>query len=373
MAILYSSHINKGDVEIPMNAVIANRFKIVILFAILLCLIIMAACSSGLVHQTTSVEEEVNEKELPRVTQNSNTVAIIPSVNAAADKSKEGTASSRVTKGTALGRKLVEDGSTNILLLGEDQVSSLYDTLCIMSISRSTKTVKIIMVPRDTYIEYADSVLEVLDRERKLHVAGVYKINYAHHIGAMMNFQGKYNSGSISFLGQVLEEKLGVRINDYVKVDLEGLMSLVDLFGGVEVNVPYDMNYDDPKQELSIHISKGKQLLDGRKAEGFVRFRQGYAKDGHYFEIGDPGRKKNKIAFLQEFIKQHGTMGNIDKIPGVLGSLNKNVRHSIGLGDMLLTYIGLAQDVIKDKYEIQSENMDGSQKRIDGSAYIIIE
>jgi anionic cell wall polymer biosynthesis LytR-Cps2A-Psr (LCP) family protein len=143
--------------------------------------------------------------------------------------------------------------------------------------------------------------------------------------------------------------------------------------GGVEINVPYDMNYDDPTQDLHIHLSKGKHHLDGKQAEGFARFRMGYREDGSLFEIGDEGRKNNQINLIKEIIKQHGTLSNIDKIPKVLGILGKNVKHSIGLGDVLQSYIGLAKDVVTDKYKIEGVNLRSKQIRIDGSSYIDFE
>ena len=268
--------------------------------------------------------------------------------------------------------KLVEEGTKNLLIIGEDKLNNLYDTIGIASIDTKNKKLKLIMIPRDTYIGYNEEIKSKLKELKLSDVPGVYKINYAHHVGDRIDYAGKFKSGSISFLAEVIHEKFGVEIEDYVKINTKGFKALVDHLGGVEIYVPYDMNYDDPTQDLHIHLSKGTRHLNGAEAEGFVRFRQGYRKDGTLFEIGDTGRKNNQLNFLKQLIKQKGTVKNIGKIPGIINLLGKNVDHSIGLGDVLQTYIGLGKDIISDEYEITTENLNSDKMiRISGSSYLV--
>jgi len=279
-----------------------------------------------------------------------------------------------VTAEKGYGEKLVEKGSTNILILGEDKVSYLYDTVGIISIDKNNKKVKIIMIPRDTYIQYNKKVLKVLEDAGKLNVPGIFKINYAHHIGPLMEYEGKFNPfTSINFLSDVIKEKFGIVIDDYLKVNTEGFAEIVDLFGGIDIDVPYDMNYFDPTQDLTIDLKKGMQHLDGKQAEGFVRFRQGFKEDGSFFEIGDDGRKVNQVNFLKVFIKQYGTIGNVDKIPGLMKTMGKNLQHSIGFGDILFKYIGTAKDIVAQKYEIKSVALlSNRSKWVNGSKYMVL-
>lgn len=278
-----------------------------------------------------------------------------------------------ITAGVKYSGKLVAEGTRNVLIIGEDKLNDLYDTIGIACIDEKNGELKLIMIPRDTYIEYGREITDYLDKVGKSKSPGIYKINCAHLIGGMVKYKGKFNSGPTSFLAQVIKEKFGIDVDDYVKINTGGFASMVDLYGGVDIKVPYLMKYDDPAQDLHINIPKGEQHLDGAQAEGFVRFRQGYREDGTFFEIGDPGRKKNQLAFLQAFINQHGTIAKIDKIPRLISLLGKNVQHSIGVGDVLQVYIKLAKDMVLDKYEIVTENLEGRQTKIDGSAYILLE
>ncbi|NJD01853.1 MAG: LytR family transcriptional regulator [Ruminiclostridium sp.] len=283
------------------------------------------------------------------------------------------TADTKLTAGKVCSTRLVEEGSVNILIIGEDKASHLYDTIGIVSINKDKKTIKFIMIPRDTYIEYNKNILDALEKAGKLKEPGFLKINNTHHIGVLIKYEGKYKAQSISFLADVIKEKFGVEVNDYVKINTEGFTELVDQYGGVEINVPYDMNYEDPTQELSIHLQEGIQHLDGSQAEGFVRFRQGWKEDGTKLDVGDIERKKNQIDFLKAFIKQHGTIKNIGKIPETFRIMGRSIISSIGAGAVLTTYIGLAKDIIMDKYEVESVIPDGKQIWINGSAHIDIQ
>jgi len=278
-----------------------------------------------------------------------------------------------ITKGTPYSEKLVEDGSINILLIGENKVEGLFDTISILSVDRKNNKIKVIMIPRDMYVEYSDDVLSFLEKKGISDVPGIYKINTAHNIGSMMKYEGKFKSnGQVSFLAGIIKEKFGINIDEFVKVDTNAFAQIVDLFGGVRINVPYLMNYNDPVQNLHIYLEKGEQLLNGKQAEGFVRFRQGYDENGNLVNYGDVERKKNQIAFIKAFIEQHGTISNIDKIPELLKLLGKNVQHSIGLGDVLFKYMGIAKNFIQDKYEIEGVTLSGELKWIDGSQYMVL-
>ncbi len=96
---------------------------------------------------------------------------------------------------------------------------------------------------------------------------------------------------------QKVKDVTGIEAQYYVLFDTKALRQAVDAVGGVEVDVPINMNYDDPAQDLYIHLKKGKQLLTGKQAEQFVRFRKN--NDGTGYRNGDVDR----VAAQQQFIK----------------------------------------------------------------------
>jgi len=277
-----------------------------------------------------------------------------------------------VTEGQSYPENLVADGSMNILIIGEDKVAGLYDTIGILSMDDDGKVAKIIMIPRDMYINYNMKVRHHLESLGRARNAAFYKINAAYDIGIKMKYEGKFNTSAINFLADIIKEVFRIEIRDYIKINTEGFRQIVDLFGGVDINVPYLMDYDDPFQNLHIHLNKGPQHLNGAQAEGFVRFRQGYDENKVFRSYGDIERKKNQIAFLKAFVNQKLTLGNITKIPGLIKTLNKNMKTSVDAGDILTAYMGTLKDLALKKYSIESTTIIGKNSTINGSYCYIV-
>lgn len=354
---------------------IANNKVILIwicVFAILGIILLSVASGAGLFANEDSQQIEEQQPDKAKKAEKSKPSQPLQVVDDPLPEPEE--VPKTLTVGKPYSQEIAKEGSKNILILGKDKVDNLYDTIGIVSIDKNNKAVKLIMIPRDTYIEYNEDILSKMGTRGILYVPGIHKINSTHKIGTMIEYSGKFDNGSISFLAEVLEEKFSLELEDYIMINVRGFRQLVDHLGGIDIYVPYRMDYEDPTQDLVIDIQKGMQRLDGFNAEGFVRFRQGNREDGTYFEVGDIGRKKNQLNFMKQLIKQKGTIKNIGKIPGIIEILGKNVEHSIGLGDVLSSYMGLAANVITDEYEISSINIDSEKTtRIDGAAYLVLD
>jgi len=158
----------------------------------------------------------------------------------------------------------------NVLLMGLDKGETRTDVMMLAQLNLENNGINILQIPRDTYINN--------NRYDK-------KINSAYGAGGPEN--------SIKELQTIID----VEIDKYATVTTSGFRDLIDAVGGVYYDVPVDMNYDDPIQDLHIHLKKGYQLLDGDKAEQFVRCRSIY-------QTGDLGRIEAQSGFIEESIKQ---------------------------------------------------------------------
>ena len=146
---------------------------------------------------------------------------------------------------------------------------ALTDFIMLGQYNPNTREVDLLSIPRDTKVEGT--------------VDG--KINSA--------YAGKYPERSIARV----EDVTGIKAEYYVIFNTKLLREVVDEIGGVTVDVPINMNYDDPYQNLYIHLKKGTQTLTGSQAEQFCRFRKN--NNGTGYANGDVGR----VAAQQEFIK----------------------------------------------------------------------
>ena len=106
---------------------------------------------------------------------------------------------------------------------------------------------------------------------------------------------------------------------------------MVDAMGGVYFDVPMDMDYEDPYQDLSIHISKGPQTLNGEQAMGVIRFREG--KNG--YSNGDIGRIETQQAFLKAMAEQLLQVQNLSKINQFTQVLAENVTTDLSPSNLL--------------------------------------
>lgn len=275
-------------------------------------------------------------------------------------------------------RQLVSPNSINVMITASDVVGWNFDTILILSIDRTDKSVKMINLPRDIYIDYRDYVIEELQAKKPAYLKekGIFKINAAPSIGNAIGYKknvGRFKRPYIDFLCDIIEEVFSIHIDDYAYVKPAGVRNIVDYFGGVYINVPNLMNYSDPQQNLDIYIEPGYQLLNGKKAEEFLRYRQGWDENGNWVSYGDVYRKKNQVAFVQAFIKQKVTLANLAKITTIAEVIQKNVVTSVTDLETVISYGALAEEALRDEYRMESIEIEFTEKRINGVDYVLIK
>ena len=138
---------------------------------------------------------------------------------------------------------------------------------------------------------------------------------------------------------------------------------MVDAIGGVEVDIPFNMRYDDPYAEPPLHINlkKGEQLLDGEKAIQFLRWRKN--NSGTLGAEGDIGRIKRQQEFVISAIKKGIQPSNLTK--AITIGL-KNTKTSMDLKEAM--YFGTKLAGLKDE-NINAYSVVGEDEIIDGIWY----
>jgi cell envelope-related function transcriptional attenuator common domain len=174
-------------------------------------------------------------------------------------------------------------GTANILLIGIDDVDGgrRADAIAFATVDIDNKIVRVMSIPRDTRVQIPGK--------------GWDKINHA------------YAYGGVEKLRETVVNFLGLPVNYYVLVNYDTFPSIIDLIGGVEVDVERRMVYNDYSGKLFINIPKGFQKLDGKNALHYVRFR--------HDAMGDIGRVKRQQEFIKAVLKKVQTPAMIPKIP----------------------------------------------------------
>lgn len=195
----------------------------------------------------------------------------------------------------------------NILVVGQSQ--NLTDTILVCTYDPKIQDVSMLSIPRDTFVG-----------RNKNYATGNDKIN------------ALYQTDPEKLVAAV-NDLTGLELKYYIKVDTKGLRDLVDSIGGIDFNVPIDMDYDDESQDLHIHLKAGKQHLNGDKAEQVVRFRHNNDGSSYPTEYGDQdlGRMKTQRAFIAEVIKQVVKVENFNKVDDYIRIANQNVETNFNL------------------------------------------
>ena len=219
----------------------------------------------------------------------------------------------------------------NFLLFGIDRASGLSDVMMLVSLDAKAGRLDILQIPRDTYAEYTASGY------RKLN--GVIKA-----LGA---------DGACSFLS----DAFCVDIEGYAIFDLDSFAKVIDMIGGVEIDIPFDMEYRDPYQGLHISIPSGRQTLDGELSEQFVRYRFGYVR-------GDLGRIDAQKLFMSALFRKLGEEVGTLELLRIATSLFGEIDTSVSLTEAL----SLATSVLSiDAEHINMLTLSGEDVRSDVS------
>ncbi len=205
-------------------------------------------------------------------------------------------------------KKPEDDKAVNIALFGTDADGFRSDVNIVVNYTPSTGEVHMISVPRDTRVTMTKEMTDYLEEKGKYvpDKAGEYgecKLTEVHA------YAGEGNRSAFSVA--MLEDFLDIKIDYYVKINLNAFRELVDIIGGVDFNVEERLYYSDPVQGLYIDLYPGEQHLDGKKAEMLVRFREGYAqKDLKRIQV-----QQNFIkAFMEQAIQNEILMKNMNDI-----------------------------------------------------------
>lgn len=228
------------------------------------------------------------------------------------------------------------EGVYNILICGTDDDGYRTDTIIVAHLDEETHDVALMSVPRDTVVLTGNG--------------GIMKINSVYAGGG---------ADGMARLSKRLGAMLGFELDGYVLVNLEAFRETVDLVGGVEFDVPQDMYYQDPTQNLHIDLKAGKQLLDGEKAMELVRFRKGYASQ-------DIQRTKVQQEFLRALAKKVLSVSSLTKLKEFADVFSAYVTTDLTVGNMLYFAKALMQC---DFDAMKTYTLEGEGAMINGGSY----
>lgn len=235
-----------------------------------------------------------------------------------------------------------------VLAMGES--TGMSDTIIVCSYDPKTQEASMLSIPRDTFIGDSKSNASTSDKINSL-----------------------YNAGRNPEKTMEAVNKLtGLNIENYILIDTEGLVELVDTIGGVEFNVPINMKYDDYGQELHINLKAGLQRLNGNQVEQLVRFRHNANGSTYSYEYGmeDFGRMRTQREVIIAIAKQTIQLKNVKEIGNIVDIAEKYVQTNMNF-DLLKDYIPYAVNMNTDN--IKAKQLPGTTPYINGISFFLAD
>ena len=203
-----------------------------------------------------------------------------------------------------------------------DEDETRTDALMVATMDVNKKTINIMNIPRDTM---CNNGLSGASR----------KINAAYGM-----------SKGIEQTKTEIERLMGFKPDKYVIVNFDGIAAIVDAIGGIDYEIPFRMEYDDPSQNLHIDLYAGMQHLDGKQTVEFLRWRHNNDYSVQY-PNGDEGRVENQQKFLKTLAAEVFQLKNITKISSIADAVFQNVKTDLTAGELL--WMGMQALQIKNE------------------------
>ena len=206
-----------------------------------------------------------------------------------------------------------ERGTNYILVLGIDEYN-LTDVMMVVKIDSINERAAILQIPRDLFIGAT------------LDTGGTGRVNAV--------FSGARRSGQdpIIVTKQMINQYLGLPVDNHVILTLDGFRSTVTAMGGVPMTLERQFMVRVEDEGRDFPVGPGEVVLDARQAEGIVRHRRSFA-------MGDLGRMTLQRDFMVAFAEHAQTM-SAGQLLGVFNALDGEVRTDFTAGNArsLLSY-----------------------------------
>src|SRR5699024_3016548 len=177
----------------------------------------------------------------------------------------------------------------------------LIKTLKITTMNKNTNKVKLISIPRDSYVNIPGE-------------SEPTKINEA------------YAYGGLNKTIETVENLLDIPIDYYLKVNFDAVIDTVDAIDGVNIDVPYELYEQDSKDRAdAIHLTPGEQKLNGEEALAYVRTR----KQDNDMERGN--RQKEVVKAIMD---RTVSMGSILQYDDIIDAVGRNLKTNMKFDEM---------------------------------------
>ncbi|ATF14392.1 hypothetical protein HPY27_03540 [Brevibacillus sp. HB1.1] len=190
------------------------------------------------------------------------------------------------------------------------------DVLVVAVANPVTQKLSMVSLPRDTRVQIPG-------------YPGYHKVNEVFALGENIRkdseIKGKpVTENGMTMLKKTLNHMLGISVEHYVQLDFEGFTAVIDKLGGITVDVDRDLVYELPKQGVYRSLKKGKQVLNGEQALGFVRHR--IDRRGDAYNSSDFDRNRRQQQVIRAVAEKSMSMDGLSSLTAVLDTVGQHIK-----------------------------------------------
>ncbi|MDT1108511.1 LCP family protein [Staphylococcus pseudintermedius] len=225
----------------------------------------------------------------------------------------------------------IDDSSTR-RQNGQSAENARTDAMILSTMNPDKHQIRLVSIPRDT-LSYIPEV-------------GYYdKITHAH----------AYGGPEASM--RTVEANLNVPVDYYVRINMEAFAKTVDELGGIEYDVPYDLNEPNTMDKGRIKLKKGKQQLNGDEVLAVTRTRK---------QDSDLKRGQRQMEVLKILFKKAQDTKSLHKLDDIIEIVGKNSKHNLSYSEIK----ALATNYLANDVDIQSQQLKGENELLNAIYYI---
>ena len=232
----------------------------------------------------------------------------------------------------------LNEDSMNILLLGldtrDEDFTGRSDSILLLSLNKNKNNVRLLNIPRDSYVNIPNW--------------GYSKINHS------------FAYGGADLTKETVENLLGVEISNTVIINFKSFERVIDILGGVDVNVAFDFS-ENLSDGNSFNFKEGAMTLTGEQALAYARMRKQDAE-------GDFGRGKRQQEIIESLINESKDLSNVFKIKKLYDEISSNV-----ITDLSVTKTLSLFNYISSLSNIEKSQLTGNPALINGVSYIELD
>ncbi|MGM9887390.1 MULTISPECIES: LCP family protein [unclassified Lactococcus] len=242
------------------------------------------------------------------------------------------------------------------------------DSQIVMTLNPKTNTTTMVSMERDT-------MTNILDTDGN--VVSTQKMNAAYPMGFNAGGTSKGLETAVGYSMKTIGEQAGVEVDNFVTINFDGLINLVDAVGGVDIyndpkliaaststypNPNHEIFISDTEPQYTARVASGWQHINGEQALVYTR-------DRHHRVGGDYGRQVAQRQVISALMKKLLALDNLTQYQKILDEASKDFKTNIPITTSTLSYLLGYKDCFKKVVSIQYQ---GLGETVNGGSYQFI-